>query len=467
MRKLIIFLLLFNHLTYGQGLQSFLTIATFNSNESPFLETYLYFNTNTLKLIKNNDNYYGEIDVYIIIKDDNSETIYQDHYLLKSPIFNKENNNIFFIDQQRIALGKGFYTINIQLFDINNKDIKKHSEKFNINYDLTSISSIQLIDNYSIAKEESILNKSGYALTPFISNYYPKSVDNLTYYFETYNTNLFDDQKYIINTYIESYETGVPLYNFNKVIRKVASEIESNLLSFDIKNLPTGNYNLVCKLKDSKNNEIYTSKLFFQRSNSFTYTNNYNDLNTISLQGKFVNNFTNKDSLRQFIDYLYPICSPQENTFAQNQLSYDNLELMLKFFYNFWESRNSLDPSSEWIKYYQEVKKVNKSFRNAKIKGYLTDRGRVYLQYGPPNSRNKVDNASSTYPYEIWHYYKLKNQTNKKFVFVNSDFATNEYRLEYSNVFGEVSNAEWRDRIEQDQTPTFGDDFNNNYINPK
>ena len=178
-------------------------------------------------------------------------------------------------------------------------------------------------------------------------------------------------------------------------------------------------------------------------------------------------NFTNKDSLRQFIDYLYPICSPQENTFAQNQLSYDNLELMQKFFYNFWESRNSLDPSSEWIKYYQEVKKVNKSFRNAKIKGYLTDRGRVYLQYGPPNSRNKVDNASSTYPYEIWHYYKLKNQTNKKFVFVNSDFATNEYRLEYSNVFGEVSNAEWRDRIEQDQTPTFGDDFNNNYINPK
>ena len=273
--KLIIFLLLFNHLTYGQGLQSFLTIATFNSNESPFLETYLSFNTKTLTLIKNNDNYYGEIDIYIIIKDDNSKTIYQDHYLLKSPIFNKENNNIFFIDQQRIALDKGIYTVDIQLFDVNNKDIKKHSEKFNINYDLASISSIQLIDNYSIAKEVSILNKSGYALTPFISNYYPKSVNNLTYYFESYNTNLFDDQKYIINTYIESYETGVPLYNFNKVIRKVASEIESNLLSFDIKNLPTGNYNLVCKMKDSKNNEIYTSKLFFQRSNSFTYTNNY------------------------------------------------------------------------------------------------------------------------------------------------------------------------------------------------
>ena len=97
----------------------------------------------------------------------------------------------------------------------------------------------------------------------------------------------------------------------------------------------------------------------------------------------------------------------------------------------------------------------------------MTDRGRVYLQYGPPNSRNKVDNYAASLPYEIWHYYKLENQTNKKFVFVNSDFATNEYRLEYSNVFGEVSNAEWSNPIEQDYNPTFGDDFKNNYINPK
>ena len=59
------------------------------------------------------------------------------------------------------------------------------------------------------------------------------------------------------------------------------------------------------------------------------------------------------------------------------------------------------------------------------------------------------------------------NQTDKKFVFINSDFATNEYRLEYSNVNGEVSNSEWRDNIEQNINPTFGDDFNNNYMNPR
>ena len=84
-----------------------------------------------------------------------------------------------------------------------------------------------------------------------------------------------------------------------------------------------------------------------------------------------------------------------------------------------------------------------------------------------PTSRHKSENNSSTYPYEIWHYYKLENQINKKFVFVNDDFATNEYKLRYSNVDGEVSNSEWRDKIEIESSPNFGDDFNRIYNNPR
>jgi len=42
-----------------------------------------------------------------------------------------------------------------------------------------------------------------------------------------------------------------------------------------------------------------------------------------------------------------------------------------------------------------------------------------------------------------------------------------DYRLSYSNVEGEVSNQQWDDRLEQSNNPTFGDDFINNYINPR
>ena len=37
----------------------------------------------------------------------------------------------------------------------------------------------------------------------------------------------------------------------------------------------------------------------------------------------------------------------------------------------------------------------------------------------------------------------------------------------YSNVNGEVTNQEWSNRIRQSNIPSFGDDFNNNYINPR
>ena len=55
----------------------------------------------------------------------------------------------------------------------------------------------------------------------------------------------------------------------------------------------------------------------------------------------------------------------------------------------------------------------------------------------------------------------------KKFVFVNKNPATNEFRLIYSNVTGESTNLEWIRKIEQNEIPELGNDFNDNYLNPR
>ena len=271
----------------------------------------------------------------------------------------------------------------------------------------------------------------------------------------------------MLNSYIETFDRNIPLFDFNKLQRNTSEDFAVNLLSFDITNLATGNYNLVCEIKDINNQSLIKKKIFFQRSNSFSGFKNNNDIYAVSTIGTFAKFITDKEQLKLFIDYLYPISTPDENIFAQNQIKNDDVDLMQKYFYNFWKNRDPVNPDLAWNEYHNKVKSVNSDFKNFRIQGYLTDRGRVYLQYGAPNSMHKVENASSTYPYEIWHYYKLNNQSNKKFVFVNADFATNEYRLEYSNVYGEVSNSEWHDKINYDNKPTFGDDFNNNYINPR
>ncbi len=469
MKRVLYVLLLLSQICKAQDLQSFLSTASFYNQEGSYLETYLSFAANTLVMNEDNGKYSANIDIKINIIEDTT-SVFSDHYILKSPDFDSiSGNNMFFIDQQRILLNNGTYFLQIELFDLEVKKKYLYEENININYDRYSanLSDIQLIDYYTIANEENILNKSGYYLSPFVSNFYPKEIDTLTYYVETYNTNVLNDKRYVLKNYIEISETSLPLFDFNKIIRKKSSSIESNLLSFNIKSLPTGNYNLVTEIRDINNEMIDRKKIFFQRSNTVNSYSNLEDLSILTIPENFTETITNQDSMRIYIDFLYPIASPQENIFLENQLKYGDIDLMKKFFYNFWKERDPLSPENAWCSYYMEVKKVNNEFKNAHVEGYLTDRGRVYLQYGPPNSRNQVKNASATYPYEIWHYYKLNRQSNKKFVFVNSDLATNEYRLEYSNVYGEVSNSEWRDRIEQDKNPTFGDDFNNNYINPR
>ena len=97
-------------------LESFLSISSFNSNEGPYIETYLSVNSNTLKLIKNSESFYsGKVSVLINIYS-NDSLYFSDKYILESPNYIFENNNnLFFIDQQRIKLNNGYYIINVDI----------------------------------------------------------------------------------------------------------------------------------------------------------------------------------------------------------------------------------------------------------------------------------------------------------------------------------------------------------------
>ncbi|MEE2699917.1 MAG: GWxTD domain-containing protein [Bacteroidota bacterium] len=473
--KVIIFLVLnvFVTLLNAQSLKAFLYTANYNTpDNNPFIECYFSFEANSMTLIEDeNKKYYGELDIYLEITSEGN-LIYHDHYKLKSPYFKDSvANNLLFIDQKRIAIENGLYLLTIKMRDIHtNSEALIYNEKILMDFqkDKIAFSDISLIEQYKKTINENKLSKNGYDLIPYVSNFYPSNHNTLSFYFEIYNTDKYfnSDKRYLLNTYIESFETNVVLFDFSKSKRMIAKEIESNLFSFPIGQLPTGNYNLVCQIRDSKNNAILQKKLFFQRS-SIKRDKSRNDISSVNIDGTFVDLITNIDSMLLYIDYLYPISTILENTFTENQKRYNDLLLMQKFFLNFWKGRNHFNPEQEWKKYYRIVKSVNKEFRNAKLAGYKTDRGRVYLQYGSPNSRHKVDNSSANLPYEIWHYYKLDSQTDCKFVFVNEHLGMQDYRLTYSNVEGEVSNQEWRDRLEQDGNPTFGDDFINNYINPR
>ena len=116
---------------------------------------------------------------------------------------------------------------------------------------------------------------------------------------------------------------------------------------------------------------------------------------------------------------------------------------MQRFLYNFWLKRNTNDPNFSFNEYLKHVKYVNEEFSFGNIAGYKTDRGRVYLKYGAPNSRIKENFQKNTKPFEVWHYYKIGNESNRKFVFSSKSTSMDDMKLVLSNVKGETSDNEW------------------------
>jgi GWxTD domain-containing protein len=97
-------------------------------------------------------------------------------------------------------------------------------------------------------------------------------------------------------------------------------------------------------------------------------------------------------------------------------------------FREFWSKRDP-DPSTErnelMEEYYRRVAYTNQAF-GTYIEGWRTDRGMVYIRFGPPENVERHPFEYNTKPYEIWYYY----QQNRQFVFVDES-GFGDYRLRY------------------------------------
>ncbi|MFY8029362.1 MAG: GWxTD domain-containing protein, partial [Bacteroidia bacterium] len=227
--------------------------------------------------------------------------------------------------------------------------------------------------------------------------------------------------------------------------RSKSAKVVPVLGALNIKNLPSGNYNFVIEARDKENKLIADQRLFIQRSNPKVEAN-LNELNALDISRTFVEKISS-DSLNEYIKYLRPISTRLEVEYAKNVIASKELLNKQKYFLSFWQKRNQPNPEQEWDNYHNLVKEANRLFKTQSRKGYATDRGRVYLQYGKPDSRMVFDREPSLYPYELWQYYKLNNRTNRRFVFLNTDLVSNNYNLIHSDAIGEVRDDRWQTRL--------------------
>ncbi len=88
-----------------------------------------------------------------------------------------------------------------------------------------------------------------------------------------------------------------------------------------------------------------------------------------------------------------------------------------KLWDDFWKKydKDPFTPHNELeIEFLERFQYVMKNF-SGPLKGYKTDRGRIYIKYGPPDFIEDHPYESGTYPYQIWYYITL----GKRFLFVD------------------------------------------------
>lgn len=97
-----------------------------------------------------------------------------------------------------------------------------------------------------------------------------------------------------------------------------------------------------------------------------------------------------------------------------------------QLFRDFWKDKDPSPntPENELMQeYYNRVSEVNRRFGGMR-EGWETDRGEVYIRFGPPDDIERHPFEVDSRPYEIWYYHDRQ----RRFVFVD-ELGYGEYRL--------------------------------------
>lgn len=351
-----------------------------------------------------------------------------------------------FIDVQRIVAPPGDYQLEINLLDLNDPSGIPAVFTQDIHIELTEakpcISDITFVEAYAKATEKTELTKSGMDILPLISDFFPSEVEKIVFYAEAYNSNLasIEGDKYLLTYALWGPDGEVT--ETRRYKRRETAAVTPIFESVDITDLPTGNYQLVIEMRTPDNTELASKSISFNRQ-----ANIEKDFAAIANKDSYVAQpglaFANPDSIRSYVSWLYPIAMNVERGTIDSQVKANDTEVLQNFFQSFWENRAPEDPIGEWMKYVKDVWHVNKKYKSPVLDGYRTDRGRVYLQYGKPNTIVIRHNTPNVFPLEIWHYYKIERFNDKRFLFYSRNVANFDFALLHSDMLGEVQNHDW------------------------
>lgn len=315
----------------------------------------------------------------------------------------------------------------------------------------TQLSQVLLAEHISSAQNsKNPFNRYGMEVLPLVhwgDHVFTSEKDVLRFYSEAYR--IPEGKKSVLTYALRSEERGELRADLGGRI-KIDPDQAVNALrgGLDLSQVPSGRYSLELTLavQDMDPSAFPKQSISFFRWNP----GEANQYARLSVDPRWVELLGEGENLRRALSALYPIASLTERITIESLSQKDAADsLRWRFSQQFWTKRYPTEALTQATAYSSRVDEVNKRFSSKAMPGYATDRGRIYLQYGPPTLAERRPYESDAYPYEMWQYNTLDvpntpYQINRIFIFGNFDLAGGNYELVHSSAIGEIQNPRWR-----------------------
>ena len=329
-----------------------------------------------------------------------------------------------FKDAVYFDLKPGDYRLVVQIKDIHAEKSGRCTAPLQIpDYERVGLvfSDLQLAFSVARSGEVHRFVKQGWKVVPNITRNYVIG-EPLQIYFEVYNLSSSGESFIMGYRLIDAEGVVVRTYPAKRFLKPGESCVRAEVL--DTEGLREGTYDLQVEAFDG------SSRQYFQTRRPIFLVSKDLPEGLTQVQ---------KDLIGYYADIRYVADEKTRRT-------YDALEswpARLAFLKVFWKQLDDAPdtPTNErLLQHLMRVHYVETHFGIGKRqRGSDTDRGRVYIQYGPPDDIDYRTSAAGQKPSEVWFY-----ETHRRYEFVFRDRrGTGFYELVHSTYPGEMSNPYW------------------------
>ncbi|HHJ50315.1 MAG TPA: GWxTD domain-containing protein [Phaeodactylibacter sp.] len=433
---LLILLASFGRALYA--LEADVSYATYTDLQKSYVEVYLKIMGNTVLFDTVGGGLQAGVEVVLIFRKD-SAIFMADKYALYSPI---SEGPVHFMDMKRYVLPNGEYELEVRISDLaQTENSLQRRIQLPIHYeqDKPAMSDIRLLTGIKPAQGEGPFVRNGYFMEPLAFNFCDKKAERLFFYLELYNMDRLFSDFFKLRLLIKDAYSGKEMLVSHKTKRP--QKIVQLMHLMDVRQLPSGNYFFQVSVLDSLGNPILAKQLFFQRSNPYLFEQTTDSSDLVQSFVMALDSATLSYSLRAMV----PVVPPDQVEVINGLVHKGQTKDQRAFLFSYWAAKNPNQPGKAYEDFMKVARAVDATFKSGFGYGFETDRGYIYLKYGPPNDIFHEENEPSAPPYEIWSYneFPRTNQRNVKFLFYNPSLAPGDFRLLHSTARGELNNPNW------------------------